>query len=95
LTWSCQSWYFTAHDDLFWPLFKMHEAIGWGRVTYWLILLVCGFCLFPQATCILNFVGWCWCELQKSVRETCFIPCSWRWHAWPTLLEAGYRWWMH
>jgi ankyrin repeat protein len=25
---SCQSWYFTAHDGLFWPLFEMHEAIG-------------------------------------------------------------------
>jgi ankyrin repeat protein len=28
LTRSCQSWYFTAHDGLFWPLFEMHEATG-------------------------------------------------------------------
>jgi hypothetical protein len=49
--------------------------------------------LFTEATCVLNFVGWCWCELQKSVRETCFIPGSWRWHdGHCKILARGWSW---
>lgn len=83
---------------MLWSLLEMHEATSWGPVTCWLHLLHCmlmfvNYGMFSKSACILNSVGWCWCEPERSNWATCVIQCSWRWfNRHHQILARGWSW---